>query len=264
MGGLKVARYRIRRNNMKKALKISGIIIGIILVSALIIFIFFPGLFTYIKVKVKYDNIDRGFTEFKKVEVPDDFKTYTRGNLKISVPDDYKPKDIGYGFEYSDGKTALAIIENDSLETDELMKGYSEDYDTWEYYKYEEADYKHFFETIDETFPTPYDASSNILWFVRNKLKAKDCLKLRSRDMDVFLELAESKEESWKMEKTWELDGENCFVYIGYIEDSEIFNSDLWTAYIYDKNNLTKYHYLLFKEDDTEVIEQIISSIELE
>jgi hypothetical protein len=52
-------------------------------------------------------------------------------------------------------------------------------------------------------------------------------------------------------------------VYIGYIEDSEIFNSDLWTAYIYDKNNLTKYHYLLFKEDDTEVIKQIISSIEL-
>lgn len=70
MGGLKVARYRIRRNNMKKALKISGIIIGIILVSVLIIFIFFPGLFTYIKVKVKYDNIDRGFTEFKKLKFP--------------------------------------------------------------------------------------------------------------------------------------------------------------------------------------------------
>lgn len=144
------------------------------------------------------------------------------------------------------------------------MKGYYEDYDAWEYYKYEEADYKHFFETIGGTFPTPYDASSDILWFVRDKLKAKDCLKLRGRDMDVFLELADSKEESWKTEKTWELAGENSFAYIGYIEDSEIFNSDLWTAYIYDKNNLTKYHYLLFKEDDTEVIKQIISSIELE
>jgi hypothetical protein len=248
---------------MKKALKIGGIILGIILVSALIIFIFFPGLFTYIKVKVKYDNIDRGFTEFKKVEVPDDFKTYTVKGITLSVPDSYVLKDTGSSFKNSDEKSVLLIMESDSLETDELMKGYSEDYDTWEYYKYEEADYKHFFETIGGTFPTPYDASSDILWFVRDKLKAKDCLKLRGRDMDVFLELADSKEESWKTEKTWELDGENCFVYIGYIEDSEIFNSDLWTAYIYDKNNLTKYHYLLFKEDDTEVIKQIISSIEL-
>lgn len=248
---------------MKKALKIGGIILGIILAALLIIFIFFPGLFTYIKVKVKYDNIDRGFTEFKKVEVPDDFKTYTVKGITLSVPDSYVLKDTGSSFKNSDEKSVLLIMESDSLETDELMKGYSEDYDTWEYYKYEEEDYKHFFETIGGTFPTPYDASSDILWFVRDKLKAKDCLKLRGRDMDVFLELADSKEESWKTEKTWELDGENCFVYIGYIEDSEIFNSDLWTAYIYDKNNLTKYHYLLFKEDDTEVIKQIISSIEL-
>lgn len=248
---------------MKKALKIGGIILGIILAALLIIFIFFPGLFTYIKVKVKYDNIDRGFTEFKKVEVPDDFKTYTRGNLKISVPDGYKPKDIGYGFEYSDGKTALAIIENDSLETDELMKGYYEDYDAWEYYKYEEADYKHFFETIGGTFPTPYDASSDILWFVRDKLKAKDCLKLRGRDMDVFLELADSKEESWKTEKTWELAGENSFAYIGHGEANELIKFDFWTMNIFDQNDLSKYHYLLFKEDDTEVIKQIISSIEL-
>lgn len=249
---------------MKKALKIGGIILGIILAALLIIFIFFPGLFTYIKVKVKYDNIDRNSLKFEKVEVPNDFKTYTIGNFKISVPDGYEPKDIGYSFKYSDGETALAIIESDSLENDQLMNEYSEDYDTWEYYKYEEEDYKHFFETIGGTFPTPYDASSDILWFVRDKLKAKDCLKLRGRDMDVFLEFADSKEESWKIEKTWELAGENGFMYISYLEDSEIFKSDLWTVYIYDKNNLTKYHYLLFKEDDTEVIKQIISSIELE
>jgi len=248
---------------MKKALKISGIILGIILVSALIIFIFFPGLFTYIKVKVKYDNIDRNSLKFEKVEVPDDFKTYTVKGITLSVPDSYVLKDTGSSFKNSDEKSVLLIMESDSLETDQLMNEYSEDYDTWEYYKYEEADYKHFFETIGGTFPTPYDASSDILWFVRDKLKAKDCLKLRGRDMDVFLELADTKEESWKTEKTWELAGENGFMYISYLEDSEIFKSDLWTVYIYDKNNLTKYHYLLFKEDDTEVIKQIISSIEL-
>lgn len=249
---------------MKKALKISGIILGIILVSALIIFIFFPGLFTYIKVKVKYDNIDRGFTEFKKVEVPDDFKTYTVKGITLSVPDSYVLKDTGSSFKNSDEKSVLLIMESDSIENDQLMNEYSEDYDTWEYYKYEEEDYKHFFETIGGTFPTPYDASSDILWFVRDKLKAKDCLKLRGRDMDVFLELADSKEESWKIEKTWELAGENSFAYIGHGEANELIKFDFWTMNIFDQNDLTKYHYLLFKEDDTEVIKQIISSIELE
>ncbi len=137
---------------MKKALKIGGIILGIILVSALIIFIFFPGLFTYIKVKSKYNNIDRCITEFKKVEVPDDFKTYTVKGITLSVPDSYVLKDTGSSFKNSDEKSVLLIMESDSLETDELMKGYSEDYDTWEYYKYEEADYKHFLKQLAELF----------------------------------------------------------------------------------------------------------------
>ena len=46
-------------------------------------------------------------------------------------------------------------------------------------------------------------------------------------------------------------------------EANELIKFDFWTMNIFDQNDLTKYHYLLFKEDDTEVIKQIISSIEL-
>jgi hypothetical protein len=55
---------------MKKPLIIGGTILGFLLAAAMVIFIFFPGLPTYLKVKHKYDHIDEHVPNLKRLMSP--------------------------------------------------------------------------------------------------------------------------------------------------------------------------------------------------
>jgi hypothetical protein len=231
---------------MKKALKIGGIILGIILAALLIIFIFFPGLFTYIKVKSKYNNIDRCITEFKKVEVPDDFKTYTIGNLKISVPEDYKWNEENAVFSSPSLEEAVSIIEYEDKDEE-----YSFQNDN-----YNKSEFLHLFESIGK--PVADDGMLTIqdVWYCEQRISAKDCLKLRGRDKDVFCEIASSKDN---MIDTWRVCSfidDDYFAYLTYGDFAGKLENSYWIIYMPDYN-------IFIMETNNTIAKQIISSIEL-
>ncbi len=254
---------------MKKALKITLIsIISLIAVSALVIFVFFPGLPTYIKVKFKYDDIDRTITEFEKVYIPESFDAYNIEGVSVKVPFDFEPAGTGKQLKSSDGEGVVALIKNDSLETKRLLEKYADsdldiDTDPWKYYEYEKEDYEHYFSTIGEEFPNDYNASSDILWYIKGRLTAKDCLKLRGRDIDVFLELAESKKSSWDMENAWKISGEGFIAYVAENITGD-YDENFWTVTIYPESSKTVNYFGIIRGADDNVTKQIISSISLQ
>ena len=100
---------------MKKVLTI-GIAI---LVAVVIIFIFFPGLPTYFKVKHKYEYISKQISEFETVPAGADFKNFSINGLKLKAPADWSVTDNG--MKSSSGETALIVTNKDNIEQDEFL-----------------------------------------------------------------------------------------------------------------------------------------------
>jgi len=117
---------------MKKPILAACIAGGVLLAAGGCIFAFVPGLFTYLHVKIKYDNIDRTIPQFERVSVPENFVEYSVRGLTLSVPETYELNDSGMSFVGSDGKTRLFITQHDMLETAALLSEYGADdlYDT--------------------------------------------------------------------------------------------------------------------------------------
>ncbi|NLT10086.1 MAG: hypothetical protein GXY08_11385, partial [Ruminococcus sp.] len=141
---------------MRLPLKIGAIVLAPILTAALVIFIFFPGLFTYIKVKFKYENIDRTIPTFDLVWIPDDFEEYSGSDIILLAPADMKDVStkMPYGTKYKSsttkyqkGKQTVMIIDQNDI-YDRM------EYDPWDNEKYDKKDYRHFFESIDHDFPS--------------------------------------------------------------------------------------------------------------
>lgn len=173
---------------MKKVIKISGIILGIVLVAALAIFIFIPGIFTYHKVKKEYEYIDRTIGTFDgfDVDIPKDFVACTKDDITVMGPEDARYNSELLPFK-SDDLIVMVSVLDDETYGDAFFDKYS---------KYLKKDYLHFFKKLD--IDPPQTSYENVK-MLRN-LTSKDCLKLRGKDKKVFLEYAESKEISEKME----------------------------------------------------------------
>ncbi len=261
---------------MKKPLIIGGTILGFLLAASLVIFIFFPGLPTYLKVKHKYDHIDETVAEFKKTDVPSDYVSHTLRGVKFSIPSDWEGHSPIEGTEASsyvsgeDYRIFVLDIDykmqaelNDEYK-DMLGDEYSEDdlYDPWEYYKYKEDDYRNFFKEIGIDVPQ-YGLAYTMVFYTRDCITAKKCLKLRGKDKDVFLALAEDKEEAVGMEKMWKAKGSGFNAYIGQ-EIYSGYDGNVWVVTIFPDDNANKVYTVNMKCTDETVAKQIISSIELE
>lgn len=257
---------------MKKAVKISGVILGVILIIALVIFIFFPGIFTYFKVKHKYSHIDDSLGKFEKLIVPDAFDAFTINGVKLKMP--YGSKRQTYDLTYTDGSTRpeysniirykdeITILTKKSSFSE--MKKLSEQAselielsDTEE--EFSEDEFRHYFNSVDE--PIPQNSTERI-WYNKNKLKASDCLRLRGKDMEVFKYLAECKDAAYDAEITYinDIPGCDCYVSQNLLEE---FKGNLWSVFIYPENDEDTYYYIMIRGKDEETIKQIISSIEL-
>ena len=261
---------------MKKALTIGGCTIGFLLISALVIFIFFPGLPTYIKVKHDYDHIDELVPEFEKTEVPSDFVSRSLKGVSFSIPSDWEGSSPIEGREastYKSGKEyGIFVLDTDYKELAKLQEEYkdmlsdqydeSDLYDPWEYYKYKEADYRHFYKTIGVDLPQ-YGLSSTMVFYTRDCLTAKNCLKLRGKDKDVFLSLAEDKEKAVGIENMWKTKISGFNAYIGQ-EIYAGYNGNLWVATIFPDDTPNKVYTVTLNCPDETMARQIISSVELE
>ncbi|MBP5579291.1 MAG: hypothetical protein J6X56_07445 [Ruminococcus sp.] len=250
---------------MKKPLIIGGAVLGSLLAAALVIFIFFPGLPTYLKVKHKYDNIDSRVPEFPRVEIPADYVTHTIRGVTFSAPSDWEAHSAISGFEPSsyraaDEKSMIIAIRFDQSYYDIL---YSEDaeYDPWEGYDHSVEEYRHFFSKTGSDPPGKW-LNMLIIWLARDGFTAKDCLKLRGTDLDVFEELAEIKENSPNIENSWKTSGEGFKAYIGQVTGYG-YDGGIWT-YTVIPNDSEDLIVVTVKCADETTAKQIISSIELE
>ena len=208
---------------MKKAIKIGG--------AALVIFIFFPGLPTYIRVKHKYDNINSRVAEFPRVDVPADYKEYTVRGAAFRLPADWKPKIVAEGltpssYRSADNKSMIMAIKYDQSYHD-ILYGEEALYDPWEGYEHSEDDYRHFFSKVGADYPEKW-LNILMIWLVRDGFTAKDCLKLRGTDLKVFKELSDIKEDSEEYEKSWKTSGEGFRAYIGQVTGLG-YDGGIWT-----------------------------------
>lgn len=235
---------------MKKAIKIGCVVLGIILIAALIIFIFFPGIFTYKKVKKEYPHIDNTIGAFDgfDVKIPKNFVSSTKDGITVMGPKNARNNRDIIPFK-SDNLIVMISVLDDEIGGDVFFDENS---------KYTKKDYLHFFEKLD--IKPPQTSYENVKML--HDLTSKDCLRLRGKDKKVFLEYAESKEFSEKIEALsyYEKDGVKGFF-------SEM-NFD-------GKKNL-KYSYALwlFHNDkqyivhaysaDKETAMQILSTVEIE
>lgn len=257
---------------MKKAFLIGGSIFGGLLAIALVIFIFFPGIPTYIDVKRHYPNVDSVIGEFEAVEVSSDLETFSVNGIKLKMPKGAEKSPTGSSVRLGKELSVL-VTEDDSHKKALLLAEYAEDSDPWSDYLFEEEDYRHFFKSIDVEFPTDYNAKSDILWFIKGGFTAKDCLKLRGRDREVFKEFAETKESSLGFEDTYRINGDGFLGYVSCMNQridletggfKDVDSAHQWTYYIYPDGNATKYYFIMISGSDEELKPQIISSIKLD
>jgi len=261
---------------MKKALIISGAVLGFLLAAALVIFVFFPGLPTYLKVKHKYHHIDETVAEFEKTDVPSDYVSHTLKGVKFSIPSDWEGKSAIEGAEassYVSGEESkIFVLDNDYKTYDELQNEYkdmlgdeySDDdiYDPWEAFKYKEADYRHLYKEIGVDLPQ-YGLAYTMVFYTRNCITAKECLKLRGKDKDVFLALAEDKEEAVGMEKMLKVKNSEYTAYVVQVLYGG-YSGNTWDVNIFPNSNKNEVYTVTLKCSDETTAKQIISSIELE
>lgn len=261
---------------MKKALKITAVVLINIASVALAIFIFFPGLPTYFKVKRDFPSIDRRMEPLEDMPVPESFKGFEVNGIYLEVPDGAQLGERGNTVKYND-ETLVLVTKQDSIEVDRTARELAETYEDMPYsenpfenYLYEEEDYIHFFDSIDAEYPTIYNAKSSMLiWFMRDGFTSRDCLKLRGKDIDVFLEFAQEKEENLKIETTYKINGDGFTGMFSVFKPdglSDIGGPDmsyLSTFYIYPDDDYSEYYCIMIKSTDTELKKQIASTVRL-
>lgn len=241
---------------MQKKWIAGGIVLGVLLTAALVLWIFFPGLPDYLAVKRKYENIDRTITPFETVAVPDDFRTETLRGIRLSVPASFAENGLGSGFRSPDGEGKVAVL---VLDTD-IDEMYRSD-DPWESYLYTEADYRHYFQTVGVPYPNVEQYGNDLLWYWRGTLLPEDVLHLRGTDRKVFLEFAECKEDSWNIEDTRRLALSGAAAYVCHGKGNALMSAEMWHTVIYPDGSGSEYISVMMTMPDETTAWQIISSI---
>ena len=251
---------------MRKAIKISSIVLGALLAAVLVIFIFFPGLPTYIRIKHKYSEINSTVPEFTKSEVPASFKGYSLKGVNFKVPADWKGKSAYEGgdvtsYRSPDEKSTISVIKHGKASYDLLHSSESTIYDEWTW-EHSEEELRHFFDKMGCDYPDLW-FDMWLIWLLRDGFTARDCLKLRGTDMDVFRELAEEKEEAFKLEDSWKISGEGFSGYIGHMTSAGYAGKGIWNFYISPDGSEDTYYDVMIKCPDETTARQLISSVTL-
>lgn len=247
---------------MKKILIIGGSIAGGLLALLLAAFIIFPGLSTYVSIKKECEHIDEPMAEFEAVSPGADFKEYSIEGLKLKVPGSWTEDTGFYDLKDEDANSTITILARNRKTDEETFSELLEDYDPWKEYKYEEDEYRHFFDSIGEKVPQ-YGLADCMVFCIRDCVTAKDCLKLRDKDKDVFCDVAAIKEEAFESEDMWKMKGTDFTAYVGHPKISGI-SSRIWNVNISVEERENDYINVLMVSDDEHTVKQVIGSIELD
>lgn len=236
---------------MKKVLKITGVILGVLIIAVIVIAVFFPGLPTYISVKKNCPHIDETIGTYTDhdVEIPEDFIQTKADGVILRGPADALNDSQFVPFRKED---ELVVMVMESEVDSEFYTDYTD-----ESLNYSPSDYRHFFKSLDVKMPeTTYESME----FIRN-LTSKDCLKLRGTDRKVFEEYADGKEIVAEIETIYyyERDGLSGFYcdFIGAGNEKYTHRKNLML------NDGNKEWLISVFGNDAETVAQIISSIEI-
>ncbi len=257
---------------MKKILAVGGAVLGVILAAALVVFIFFPGLPTYIKVKHTFENTDELLSTFDGAGAPSDYVSHAVRGVRFSAPAGWEAHSVVRGIEPGSYKSAdgemISVFSRNFIDDEEISRkaqelaGSEYDLDPWSGYEYNEEDYRHMFSSIGIELPE-HGLPSRMLWYIRDGFTAKDCLRLRGKDRRVFLEIADFKDEAMRSEDMWKIGGTGFSAYVGHITGSGL-GSGLWTVNIFPDSDENSYFLVMIKCSDETTVKRIVSSIELE
>lgn len=231
---------------MKKALKITGIILGIILLSVLVIAVLFPALPTYLKVKKNCPHINDtiGVYTDSNISVPEDFIQAEINGLIIKAPAGTRNTESDM-IPFKDGKNFIVMISKSEM-SDYIF------YDDATS-KYSKEEYRHFYRTLNGDIPK---SSLDDIKILRD-MTLKDCLKLRGTDIKIFEELAESKEIAAELETVSTYERNNISGII-----CDIDNGSATKEYRNLMFNHGGYEYIVTViGEDSETVRQVIASI---
>lgn len=101
---------------MKKAVKIGAVVLGVIIIAALIFFIFFPGLPAYYNIKKNYKYINEVPKEYPYADVktPESFVEVSVHGLTLSLPPELEKK---YPDETEGMKSGLYVSDSEKVKT---------------------------------------------------------------------------------------------------------------------------------------------------
>lgn len=247
---------------MKKILIIGGSIIGGLLALLLAAFIIFPGITGYIDAKKTYKYIDEPMAELEAVSPGDDFKEHSVDGIKIKVPGSWSENEGIYDLTDENGDGSITVMTRNLKNDEELFSGLIEDYDPWEGYEHEESEYRHFFESISEKVPQ-YGLSTYMIFGIRDFVTAKDCLKLRGKDREIFSEIAGIKDEAFESEDMWKFERPGFKAYVGHPK-FEGMTGRIWNVNVFTEDDANDYFNVVLVSEDDYTAKQIINTIELD
>ena len=253
---------------MKRALKISASILGVIILAVLIVFIFFPGLPTYLYAKDKYEYISVVPKEYPYADVktPESFVETTVFGLTLSLPQELEQK-------YSDSKslegiyndpsgesdTAVIFMDNDNLNkefslSDSIDDSTAEDKMSVE--KFNKA-----VEKLGLKAPENYYEFFNLVYTA-----SLDDFSIHKHGTSAaFLIIAEWKEmlyPSYIEVYPFETDNAVGFIQL-YGLPNEKGKSYVMVVELYSKNNLNNSFSAMVASDDFTTVQQIVNSAKL-
>ena len=232
---------------MRLAWKIGAAVLGVLLIAAAVILIWFPGLFTCLHMKWKYQNLGRTAGQYAVLPVPEDFQEYELRGLRVSVPADYTLGENSDGALCGkDGKTRIFVTPRDL--------GALADTDPFEPYGFSEAQLRHYFETIGQPYRAP--SGNALLYYCKDTLSVWDGLHLRGDDRRVFAELCEVKDGGWDTEETekTEIPGGTAYISSGMLGENSV------TVTMFSESGSGDLFVFVRGEQDPRIIRQIIGS----
>lgn len=251
---------------MKKALKITGIILGVIIILALIVVLIFPGAYHYYNIKKTFTKIDITSQPYPytDVAVPEDWTEITANGITMKVPTDMFVKEtkVDSVVIYVDGTdddthTKIAFI-MDEFEWDEFSLYNENDSEN----KHTKEEYLEFFESVGLEYPE----SNCELYQGFYDLSMEDFNIHSFKDASAFATIALMKEilvsDSYSEIYETEIDG--CTAFINMYKDKEDWKiKNKCVVEIYAEGSPEISYGVIIGANDDDIFRQMIASVHL-
>ena len=167
-------------HHIRKRILIPLIVLAVLGAAAGLLFLFFPQIPAYFRIRNE-NPVRMQDYPLTHVTVPADFAERSAHGITVKAPADcLNPRESGLVLFKNDRLTVAVMSSEDSPQEFESPD-----------VPFTEAEFAHFYDAVGEKIPQ--NTIENIV-FLRDKLTAKTCLRLRGTDFSIFEFYADSKQ----------------------------------------------------------------------